>query len=71
MTRDEAKHALVCGKTLTHEYFMDHETVRQVSTNHVLFEDGVVQKSADFWKMKDVEGWGKGWSIVETPTIQP
>jgi len=64
MTRNEAREALVQGKTVRHEYYTDGEWLK--FNGITLFtEDGYHKGdfTGEFWTKYQV--WNDGWSIVE------
>jgi len=66
MTKEEAKAAIERGDKVTHEYFSDNEwvTVSEFHPAYYKFEDGIQQRSGDFWEMRNFSSdWNDGWSI--------
>jgi len=67
MIKKEAIKALKEGKTLTHRYFTDEESMKQ--TGHLFeFEDGILCEPKEFWAFRDDECWETDWSIKEEET---
>jgi len=63
MSKEEAIEALVIGKILTHELFVDNESVRQprADISEYELEDGVRISKSLFWYFRKQNYWNDGW----------
>ena len=63
MNKDEAIHELMNGKTLTHRFFSDDESIRQPRSEigEYEFEDGVKTSVTMFWHFRQQDYWNDGW----------
>ena len=62
MTKQEALTAMEEGKKVTHSYFGQYEYM-YLENNKYKFEDGIIVLPERFWKLRQGEGWEKGWRL--------
>jgi len=64
LTRDEAVEALLSGRKLTHNLFIDGEWVMMMGES-MLFDDCQTQSVDSFWNIRKGDIWSTGWNIID------
>lgn len=64
LTKEQAIAAMKEGNKVTHLYFTDDEWVKSDKEGDIYtFDDGVSITSKEFWNLRSINSYNKGWFI--------